>query len=573
MQCDCRRTTFRYSCRHKEREVLRCWRYDLRNHYPFMSACVPICDTYRSSKSIDRVCNDCYEFFSSAFGRRIAFDVSERFLRYKEHIGLSREAIRPEVIPIQAYINSAELATIGARVTRRTGQSYTGQPYRPSSPMRVNRPRTPPPVPPRQPSPATVRRRHGERSASRHRTQPTSASTTRHRRGPPTRKPVPIPKEEPRTGDFTLVAREVQQSHYHETIQPNHDNEEYQSDWDHEDDDRDNRNNGESQQPTRYNGSAQPNRYYEEVQETHYSRRIVKPAPAGMDFPVRESNTQEPIDPPDLFGEDEVEVDEISDDDLVGEVFAVGVVSEIDDHLDENELVYRGRPISGSPRQPVPVRSKPRYQNPDKKLSDCSLVKRITNAAETMRITWHSNQETEEPSDSQAEKTPTTQVARWRPDTPIPVIAPVRRHLRSQTNIPPPRKPEPSPALRSAPATSYVRTSSSTETLRSPRIRPRRPSRDSVPIPPPRSAGLHSFQERGVPSATFIEEENREEEYRNPETPFPSPSTLVSISTPSPSYSCAVQACYCSPEDAAGQVCPSCRERRRLEDKLSMKWI
>lgn len=218
MPCDCRRTTYRYACRHKEREFLRCWRYELRNNFPCMTACVPICHAHCLWAPIDGVCDECYQFFVRAFGRRIAHGVSEKFLQYKEQVGLSKEAIKPEAVPFQAYIGSAELATIGAEAARRTRQ-----PYRPKSPMRGTRPRTPSPVPPRQPPPVAVHRRHGERSASRSRTQPVSASAARHpkRRSPkksPTRKPVPVPEEEPRTHNLASTSQEVQ-SHNHGGLQ------------------------------------------------------------------------------------------------------------------------------------------------------------------------------------------------------------------------------------------------------------------------------------------------------------------------------------------------------------------
>lgn len=371
----------------------------------------------------------------------------------------------------------------------------------------------------------------------------------------PSRQPVLVRKEKSRTLNSTSTSQGVQQRHHHG--------------------DQQNRHNEESQELRPHNGDVQLNRYYKEVQETRYSREIVGYIPTVNDFPVRESNTNEPIDLEDLVEdelENEVEVDMVGEVSWVGELDEVGEVSEIDDYLDENESIYRGRPISRSPRQPVPLRWKPGPKNPHKQPSECSLVKRITNVAETMQITGNSDQEHEESSAPQIEEASATQVARWRPDAPIPIIAPMRHRLRTLTSVPPPRKPEPSPALRSAPATSFIRTKSSMDSLRSPGIGPRRrPSRDSVPIPPPRSAGLHSFNERGVPSAAFVEEENSEEEHQHPDTPYLSPSMLVSISRPSPTYSCAVQACYCNPEDT--EDCPSCRERRRLETELSMKWI
>ncbi|KAI0838033.1 hypothetical protein F5Y06DRAFT_59535 [Hypoxylon sp. FL0890] len=541
MPCDCRRVTTRYACRHKERDFLRCWRYNLRKSFSCVGVCMPTCDPRRFWTSIDRVCNDCYEFFIRLFGRRIAYEVSERFLEYKEYRGMSKEAIDPADIPFRDYISSAELADIGARASRRTRQ-----PYRATSPMRAARPRTPP-IQPRQPPPVVHRSRHGERHASHSQAQPRSASNTRHREKQVRRKPVPVPIKESHTHNSTLAAREVQHGYYNVEAQQNHNNrkprqsrfrEVFTPDYA----------NLEVQQ-NRYNEDAQYNQYREEVRHSYYnsSSGNAETIQTIVEYPVLEYKTDEPIDLTDL------------------------VDDEIDDYYGE-DLVYRGRALSRSPHQPIPLRSKQVFKDPRQQPSESSLVRRITDMAETIRISGYSDHESEDVPSVPVIKNP-PRVPHWRVDTPRPAMAAVGgSRIRSQSAIPQPRKREVEEAspLRTAPVTSFIRTSPSLDSLMNTAGRGRTQSREIVPIPPPRTAGLQNFRERGVPSALFLKEENNEVEQQ---VIHESLTMLVSISTPSPAYSCAVQACFCTPEDADDQICPSCRERRRLERDLSMKWI
>ncbi|KAI1089506.1 hypothetical protein F5B19DRAFT_372823 [Rostrohypoxylon terebratum] len=109
-------------------------------------------------------------------------------------------------------------------------------------------------------------------------------------------------------------------------------------------------------------------------------------------------------------------------------------------------------------------------------------------------------------------------------------------------------------------------------------VRSRRPSKatpvsTSLQVPPLlRTAGLNGFLERGLPSAAVMREENNGGKVQSGENLL---DVLLSVSTLSPEYSCAVQSCYCS-ELAKGddnQVCPSCLERQRLEPQLQAKWL
>ncbi|KAI1141057.1 hypothetical protein F5Y05DRAFT_298059 [Hypoxylon sp. FL0543] len=541
MRCDCRRTTYRYACRHKERDFLRCWRYNLRKNVACVSVLVPKCNPHPLWTSIDRVCNNCYEFFVQVFGRRIAYEVSERFLEYKEYRGLSREAIDPSDIPFRDYISSAELATLGARGSRKTRQ-----PFRAESPMRATRRPTPPPAQPRQPPPVVHRSRHGEHHATRSQAQPLSASTARRpKRNQVPQTPAPVRNREHQFHNTTSIAREVQQSHYGKEAQRSHPNrkprpsrfrEMFTPVY------------GEEVEYRRYSGDAQHNHYEEEVRRSYYNGTKInaEPIPTVVEYPVREYETNEPIDLADLVDGNETD----------------------DYYDDEYELVHRGRALNSSPHQPIPLRPRRAAKAPREQPSESSLVRRITDMAETIHIAGYSDHEREEaPSVPKIKKAP--KVPHWRVDTPHPAVEAVGgSRIRSQTAVPQPRMREALP-LRTAPATSFIR-SPSTDSLKASPGRRRPQSQETVPIPPPRTAGLQNFRERGVPSELFLQEENNEVEQQ---VAYPSPTMLVSISTPSPAYSCAVQTCYCNLEDPDEQVCPSCRERRRLQGELSMKWI
>ncbi|KAI1101513.1 hypothetical protein F4804DRAFT_315755 [Jackrogersella minutella] len=230
--------------------------------------------------------------------------------------------------------------------------------------------------------------------------------------------------------------------------------------------------------------------------------------------------------------------------------------------------VPRGRALSRSPQQPIPLRSRQVRKDPRHQPSDSSLVKRITKMAETMEFTGYPNLERRDmPSVPKLTKAP--KVPAWRKDTPHPAASSKGKHARSQSALPISHMKEAS-SLRTAPATYVVRARASTDSLPGGMTQTGPRSRENSYLPPPRTAELRSFREQGIPSAAFLREEINGEKIQ---TVHSGTAMLVSISTPSPSYSCAVQSCYCTPEDEDDQVCPSCRERRRLERELQMKWI
>ncbi|KAI0112914.1 hypothetical protein F4814DRAFT_326949 [Daldinia grandis] len=231
----------------------------------------------------------------------------------------------------------------------------------------------------------------------------------------------------------------------------------------------------------------------------------------------------------------------------------------------------RGRPPSGPPAQPQPIRPRTKSHHLPLKQSECSLIRRMTEQAEELDIQSHSDDENESlpnlptfPKLQRAPKIPT-----WRKDTPAPAasIAGEERKVKSVSfaealNI------EHAPQIRTAPAT-FIRTKTSVDSL----MVETGTLLDVVSIPPRRTCGVRApdsavfYHERGIPSTAYIEERSQDGDDDDEST------VLISISSPSPAFSCAVQCCFCNPEDSDDKVCLSCLERRRLERKWQMKWV
>ncbi|KAI0384513.1 hypothetical protein F5Y04DRAFT_231042 [Hypomontagnella monticulosa] len=510
MPCDCKRITFLYACRHKEREYHRCWRYNSKQLHPCVSMLFPACQASLIHIDIPRVCDVCFQYFSGKFGVKAAHRVSQRFLEYKQHKGLSREVLDPAAVPREAYISQYELFVLS-----NSGRKDKNQPFRPVSPMRATQPRAPPIVEPQRPPPVVHRtRRHDRPQPScpiKSRFSPSGGTTSK--KPPIPRKPVPARK--PISG--AIISRPLPRG-------------------------------------------MQPGSYIAAL-------RNREAASAGIKAPVREYETTRPVEN-----------------------------TEYNSYY-QYPSVARGRPLSHSPLQPTPTRptrpTRPRQltrvaedQNVRDRASECSLVKRITEAAETVTINGYpvieEGSEISVPRISKAPKIPA-----WRRDTPHPEAGSHdSRRTRSDGHHTPPRRVEPM-SLRTAPAT-FTRAKRSMDSLSS---GPRSGSRDVVPVPPIRISGVrvpdsaHYYREHGIPSSAYLtessnqdDEEEEEEEYRQKQQQgrdgaISPPAMLVSISSPSPEFSCAVQSCFCNDEDDDDDVCPSCRERRRLRRELQMKWI
>ncbi|KAL7621338.1 hypothetical protein AAE478_008659 [Parahypoxylon ruwenzoriense] len=258
--------------------------------------------------------------------------------------------------------------------------------------------------------------------------------------------------------------------------------------------------------------------------------------------------------------------------------------AELEDDFEYNPI-YRGRPLTRSPQQPTARHPKKTPKDPRQQQSGSSLVNRITEVAETIEIAGYPNPESRNfPSVPKISVAP--RVPSWRSDTPHPAAGVgsgsgggIYRQIRypSRTSTPFSHRAG-VPALHSAPMRYVtVRTAPSVSSLTGIVEQVRTLSADDISIPPLRTpapgSGIQRFRERGVPSALHLAEGNTSRHGETQQALSPTSGTLVTISTPSPSYSCAVQSCYCSPTDKDNKVCPSCRERRRLERELQMQWI
>ncbi|KAI1460251.1 hypothetical protein F4805DRAFT_20746 [Annulohypoxylon moriforme] len=497
MPCTCKRLTIRYACRHKEREFDRCWRYQFKRDCPCVGVVVSDCEAEVSRVAVPRVCSKCFEFFLNAFGRKAAYHVSKKFLEFKGNNGLSREVIDPSRVPPEAYISSAELATLDSSTTY-----WRGQPFRPESPMRATRSQDLPSTDIQPPEPVVHRNRHGDRRQQRSKMRSKSPKSSKKKTIP--RKPVPTKTK------GKISKRDISPPVLQRTV-PN-----------------------TALIPT--GGSD------------------FESFPVISDNTVVEHGTNEPIDLSDL------------------------VEDESADHLD-HDMIYHGRARNHSMHQTPPITLKQVLKDSRPQLSTSSLVKKITTMAETTKIMSCSSSKKDLPSVPKLEKAP--KVPAWRVETPSPEPEsepePSKgkykgKQGRSKSALPLSRKrdlsPPPMPPIP-ATATYLVRAKASSESLKGPGDAS---LRDTLQIPPlPRTAGLGGFREKGIPSAAVMLKQNAGEQMPIAQ----SPTVLVSVSTPSPSYSCAVQSCYCSdaPEGDDAQVCPSCLERRRLEPELQAKWL
>ncbi|KAI0883977.1 uncharacterized protein GGS22DRAFT_195110 [Annulohypoxylon maeteangense] len=499
MPCTCKRFTFRYACRHKEREFDRCWRYQFKKDFPCLGGVVSKCESQPTRIPVSRVCSKCFEFFLHAFGRKAAYHVSKRFLEFKGNNGLSKEVLDPSKVPLEAYISSAELATLDSTVVYRGGQS-SGQPFRPRSPMRAIRSHNLPSPDIQQPEPVIYRNRHGDRSKSRSksRSKPRKSS----KRNPIPRKPVPTQGK--------ISKRNISQPTIHRPLPD-------------------------------MNPMPSGNSDFESF-------------PAIPNDAVVEHGTNQTIDLSDL------------------------VDNERDDHLD-HDTVNHGRVSNRNFDQELLLRLTQVSEEPRPKPSNGSLAKKITKMANTTKIMGCLNPDQKDlPSVPTLEKAP--KVPTWRIETPSPEPSIVStdskgkiKQGRSKSAQPLSRKRDLSPlpmmpVPATATATTYMfRARASSESLKGDVDAS---LRDTLQIPPPpNTANLKSFREKGIPSAAVMFEGNTGEKVKTVEK---SPAILVSVSTPSPAYSCAVQSCYCSEGDNA-QTCPSCLERKRLEPELQSKWV
>ncbi|OTB07378.1 hypothetical protein M426DRAFT_8749 [Hypoxylon sp. CI-4A] len=266
------------------------------------------------------------------------------------------------------------------------------------------------------------------------------------------------------------------------------------------------------------------------------------------------------------------------------------VDNEREHHIDNGQEISHGRALTSTPIQPIPLRRPPKESvRPRHERSDSSLIKRLHKAAETVAIAGYPQPEYRKSVDSIKSPRPANvskpaivpkltkapKVPAWRVDTPEPVAEgkPAQRdaEARSQSAMPLSRRRD-SSSLQGPPTATFFRASPSSDSLNSTLKRASSQEILSIP-PPPRTAGVQNFRERGVPSVEYMEKERRESQDDLEQYQPGHNSMLVSMSTPSPSYSCAVQSCFCGEYEAEDKICPSCRARRRLEKDLKAGWI
>ncbi|KAI0894084.1 hypothetical protein F4806DRAFT_130156 [Annulohypoxylon nitens] len=525
MPCTCKRLTLRYACRHKEREYDRCWRYQFRKDYPCFGSVIGDCEAEPARTNVLRVCNRCFDFFFDTFGKRAAYHVSRKFLEYKENNGLRREVIEPETVPPEAYISTGELASLDPKTPY-----WRGQPFRPRTPMTATHPRDLPPTPPRpirSPEPVVHRNRHGDRGPlrSKSRSKSRSRSGKRSKKAPIPRKPLPSRKLSKKDISGPILQKPLPDIEFINSM------------------------------PT--GGSD------------------FQSFPAIPDNAVLEHRTNQPLDLSDLIDdEDDDELEERSYPPMSPKTLRKELMRHRNKHAPRRSAVYE---LHHNVLGYLPLKSAPINM-------EALNAMKAAQKGEPDKITGIPNPEGKDlPCVPKLENAP--KVPAWRVDIPSSKHSkPTNANTEPKSRIPIPRSQSAGPALRSqkfSPVPSIKVPASATATYLA---RSRRPSREQhtaskatpvrtfLQVPPlPPTAGLNGFLERGLPSAAFAREENFGDKIPSAKE---SPDVLLSVSTISPAYSCAVQSCYCS-ESGEGEnlVCPSCTERQRLESQLHAKWL
>ncbi|KAI0172448.1 hypothetical protein GGR52DRAFT_544640 [Hypoxylon sp. FL1284] len=256
-----------------------------------------------------------------------------------------------------------------------------------------------------------------------------------------------------------------------------------------------------------------------------------------------------------------------------------------------DQAILHGIPLSRTPHQPKPVSTKEARRRPTQKGSDCSLVKRFNKIVdkkpsdETIDIGYNQSV----PKLTSAPKVPS-----WREGASSPnseasgseagYQVTDRGKGKGKEKATSSQSSSPilaalSVALPPGSTPMYVVCDSPPPG--------EAPVRSSVKPPTRREGGADGvadsmnnwFLEKGLAAPGFL---NRSMKVKNSAGSISSseslcssspPPTLVSISTPSPTFSYATQSCFCLPNDADHEVCPACRERRRLERELEIDWL
>ncbi|KAI6089309.1 hypothetical protein F4821DRAFT_61134 [Hypoxylon rubiginosum] len=603
MGCECVRISFHYACCHKRREIHPCWRRTFKKQNPCITMCLPQCEYERVVRKINRVCEKCLEYFVVQFGEKAAKTISDEFVSYKAFIGRRKELILPEQIPHDSYLTEGFLRQAGAKIPINKqpcrNPPMSMGPVSPVSPIPANveewwehkkarqarekanaeSRQLPNPLSPYQLPPSTYHPTKSERPErhERRRNQPSkpaksskttskssSAKILKPRRGARKAEAATKPSNDIGMDGTPLVTIPAMvypiannlQSHRWSTLQ------------------------GINESP-------------EDVDERilHGIPRNatpMQPKPLTAKQALREQRQTRPQD---------------SECSLVKRFNAAAEQTEA--KLLEEE---RKRPESGaSTETEVSPRTSPQEEGScDIKATEVSKdLKPLTEFKLNPSPKIPCWRGTTKPRSEQDTILGTILIGNV-PEPKSRRMDKARGRGKGKGNLPPitvrsepsPSRSSPSPILaspsvatplRSAPL--YVVCDSgsplSGRALARASIRtPKSGSSSSLMPPRRRTPGVSpSFMERGIPTPSYLQE-SFEMHRRAPSFSSVSsvssgsaysdcvtPPMLVSINEPSREYTCASQTCWCRPEDADADVCPSCKERRRLERELNMEWI
>lgn len=584
--CGCQRTTYLCQCRHKERRIERCHVYQLREAGSCWAYCFPKCQSKVRRYRLQRVCRDCESYFREKYGEEQYKKLIQLFLEYKEMKGWGKTAIDPRTVPREVLLKRQSAPP-------QLSSHTEGRPRARGQPFQVHRPMIMTTAP-----------------ANRHQNERGLAPVTEHSYGQPRSIPIrrhgtpfcrePVSSSNSEAGTVASVRSVI--SSIKATFVP------------------------------KVSGArAQAQRpeplYIPSANKPLPADPSLFVVGDSEDEDDGDSDGNSRVDNKRAFS---VEPKCLYDSSTLPLNF--GIIPELA-HLAHQgrrgKLVYpREAPEL---QHPVPRHYKvPRVRRNPESVSDCSIVKRLTKAARKLNIPnldWEENEEgklvpyimsplpgeprTPTPPSSATssehgglEEAKSYTFSEVRPidiaiaDNTVPTsLIPGRRGMAQE------EAGRHNGGFAESPISYFVATSPdpTSPTGTSARVRTRSRSHQSVSVPPPlrldgilvppASACRHHpnkgkgkednpnadckacrssfFQERGLPSTTYIEQECRSATF---EKKLHSP-ILVSVSAPARRYSCATQACCCEQFAELGTKCPPCRERDSIAKQLKSDWI
>ncbi|KAI1766117.1 hypothetical protein GGR53DRAFT_233518 [Hypoxylon sp. FL1150] len=588
MGCECVRISFHYACCHKKREFHPCWRRTFMKQNPCITVCLPRCQYERIVRKINRVCDGCLGYFVTQFGEEAARVISDEFISYKTFIGCRKQLILPESIPHESYLTEGFLTQAGAKITKHK------EPFR-NPHMSLS------------PIPANIEE-WWERKRERQARAESNAESRQQRRSEPTNlfSPYRLP---PLTYHPARPERperpERRRNQSSSSAKPSHRAKKPSSSKTHKA-----AREAKKSKPSKNNGNngigtddiplvTIPAMVHPHLHTHRWSTlQGITESPEDVDerilhgIPPRGTPEQPKALTAKQAARERNPRPTGSDCSLVKRFNEVAELTEAELREREEKTTRQSEAAEVSPR------------TTDENSRCGTKTTTVSRDSHPPRI----------PKLSPAPKVPS-----WRADTPRPELGtilignvpePEDRHVgrgkskardKDKGRAPsvavrpvPSTGPSPSPILTSPSVAAPLRSAplyvvcdgvsplSGSALARASIRTPKSGASSSLMPPRRRTPGVSPmFQEKGLPTPSYLQQSFVMHRRAPPsgsnggagdrQSP---PPMLVAIREPESEYSCASQAaCWCEADDADADVCPACRERRRLERDLNMEWI